>query len=109
MKKAPLLCWLSPSWRWPAPSSAGGDRRGDIAELSYPINKLTLYTHVIRRGILGPGERIAGEVRMKKPIVLPLIIALCTLLSGCIIDDGYHPIATTTIITIMTMINASRC
>ncbi|HIE9226767.1 TPA: hypothetical protein ACXP8L_000888 [Klebsiella variicola subsp. variicola] len=27
---------------------------------------------------------------MKKPIVLPLIIALCTLLSGCIIDDGYH-------------------
>jgi hypothetical protein len=46
---------------------------------------------------------------MKKPIVLPLIIALCTLLSGCIIDDGYHPIATTTIITIMTMINASRC
>lgn len=35
---------------------AGGDRRGDIAELSYPINKLTLYTHVIRRGILGPGE-----------------------------------------------------
>ncbi|HIB5778516.1 TPA: hypothetical protein ACWXBS_004928, partial [Klebsiella pneumoniae] len=28
---------------------------------------------------------------MKKPIVLPLIIALCTLLSGCIIDDGYHP------------------
>ncbi|MEH9786260.1 hypothetical protein R1K40_29920, partial [Klebsiella sp. 104352] len=26
---------------------------------------------------------------MKKPIVLPLIIALCTLLSGCIIDDGY--------------------
>lgn len=34
----------------------GGDRRGDIADLSYPINKLTLYTHVIRRGILGPGE-----------------------------------------------------
>ena len=30
--------------------------RGDIADLSYPINKLTLYTHVIRRGILGPGE-----------------------------------------------------
>ncbi|HCI6491717.1 TPA: hypothetical protein NPP04_004958 [Klebsiella pneumoniae] len=28
---------------------------------------------------------------MKKPIVLPLIIALCTLLSGCIIDHGYHP------------------
>ncbi len=55
-EKAPLLCWLSPSWRWPAPSSAGGDRRGDIAELSYPINKLTLYTHVIRRGILGPGK-----------------------------------------------------
>ena len=27
---------------------------------------------------------------MKKPIVLPLIIALCTLLSGCIVDDGYH-------------------
>ena len=73
------------------PSSAGGDRRDDIAELSYPINKLTLYTHVIRRGILGHGERkIAGEVRMKKPIVLPLIIALCTLLSGCIVDDGYH-------------------
>lgn len=33
-----------------------------------------------------------------KPIVLPLIIALCTLLSGCIIDDGYLPIATTIII-----------
>ena len=55
-EKAPLSCWLSPSWRWPAASSAGGDRRGDIADLSYPINKLTLYTHVIRRGILGPGE-----------------------------------------------------
>ncbi len=55
-KKAPLSCWSSPSWRWPAPSLAGGDRRGDIADLSYPINKLTLYTHVIRRGILGPGE-----------------------------------------------------
>ncbi|WEF29940.1 hypothetical protein PYR66_09720 [Klebsiella aerogenes] len=27
---------------------------------------------------------------MKKPIVLPLILALCTLLSGCIVDDGYH-------------------
>ncbi|EOG5764080.1 hypothetical protein SE915_13045 [Klebsiella pneumoniae] len=27
---------------------------------------------------------------MKKPMVLPLIIALCTLLSGCIVDDGYH-------------------
>ncbi|MEN0617483.1 hypothetical protein ABK730_25435 [Klebsiella indica] len=27
---------------------------------------------------------------MKKPIVLPLILALCTLLSGCIIDPGYH-------------------
>ncbi|HIH9407762.1 TPA: hypothetical protein ACYU6V_000120 [Klebsiella quasipneumoniae subsp. similipneumoniae] len=27
---------------------------------------------------------------MKKPIVLPLIIALCTLLSRCIVDDGYH-------------------
>ena len=48
---------------------------------------------------------------MKKPIVLPLIIALCTLLSGCIVDDGYHHHATTTttITTIMTMINASRC
>lgn len=46
---------------------------------------------------------------MKKPIVLPLIIALCTLLSGCIIDDGYHPHRTTTIITIMTTTNASRC
>ena len=56
LKKPPLSCWSSPSWRWPAPSLAGGDRRGDIADLSYPINKLTLYTHVIRRGILGPGE-----------------------------------------------------
>ena len=28
---------------------------------------------------------------MKKPIVLPLIIALFTLLSVCIIEDGYHP------------------
>ncbi len=92
MKKSTIIMLASPSWRWPAPSLAGGDRRGDIAELSYPINKLTLYTHVIRRGILRPrGIRIAGEVRMKKPIVLPLIIALCTLLSGCIIDDGYHP------------------
>ncbi|HFK1203976.1 TPA: hypothetical protein ACG04Z_004036 [Klebsiella aerogenes] len=27
---------------------------------------------------------------MKKPMVLPWIIALCTLLSGCIVDDGYH-------------------
>lgn len=27
---------------------------------------------------------------MKKPMVLPLIIALRTLLSGCIVDDGYH-------------------
>ncbi|EML2680786.1 MAG: hypothetical protein E7G14_06320 [Klebsiella michiganensis] len=27
---------------------------------------------------------------MKKPIVLPLILALCTLLSGCIVDPGYH-------------------
>ncbi|WP_242627768.1 hypothetical protein, partial [Klebsiella pneumoniae] len=44
-----------------------GDRGGDIAELSYPINKLTLYTHVIHRGILCPGEsRIAGEVRDEK-------------------------------------------
>ncbi|MBO2025824.1 hypothetical protein J4733_20395 [Klebsiella pneumoniae] len=42
-------------------SLAGGDRRGDIAELSYPINKLTLYTHVIRRGILGPGNKNSGR------------------------------------------------
>ncbi|MGJ1000234.1 hypothetical protein [Klebsiella grimontii] len=27
---------------------------------------------------------------MKKPIVLPLILALCTLLSGCIVDPGYR-------------------
>ncbi|MGM1330079.1 hypothetical protein ACS0TW_30100, partial [Klebsiella michiganensis] len=27
---------------------------------------------------------------MKKPIVLPMILALCTLLSGCIVDPGYH-------------------
>ncbi|MBW5929068.1 hypothetical protein CFM96_10355 [Klebsiella michiganensis] len=27
---------------------------------------------------------------MKKPIVLPLILALCTLLSGCIVDPGYY-------------------
>ncbi|MBZ7566939.1 hypothetical protein [Klebsiella grimontii] len=27
---------------------------------------------------------------MKKPIVLPLILTLCTLLSGCIVDPGYH-------------------
>ncbi|ELT9607204.1 TPA: hypothetical protein I8Y11_000836 [Raoultella planticola] len=27
---------------------------------------------------------------MKKPIVLSLILALCTLLSGCIVEDGYH-------------------
>jgi diguanylate cyclase (GGDEF)-like protein len=66
MKKAPLLCWLSPSWRWPAPSSAGGDRRDDIAELSYPINKLTLYTHVIRRGILGHGEKNSGRSKDEK-------------------------------------------
>ncbi|VFT77170.1 lipoprotein [Klebsiella aerogenes] len=46
---------------------------------------------------------------MKKPIVLPLIIALCTLLSGCIIDDGYHPHRHHHLITIMTMINPSGC
>ncbi|EMM5895007.1 hypothetical protein V8953_04790 [Klebsiella michiganensis] len=27
---------------------------------------------------------------MKKPIVLPMILALCTLLSGCIVNPGYH-------------------
>ncbi|HBU8663326.1 TPA: hypothetical protein MDD69_000316 [Klebsiella oxytoca] len=27
---------------------------------------------------------------MKKSIVLPLVLALCTLLSGCIVDRGYH-------------------
>ena len=70
----------------------GGDRRGDIADLSYPINKLTpLHSRYPPRHSRPRGIRIAGEVRMKKPIVLPLIIALCTLLSGCIIDDGYHP------------------
>jgi hypothetical protein len=34
---------------------------------------------------------------MKKPIVLPLILALCTLLSGCIVDEAIT-INTTTII-----------
>ncbi|WP_141964866.1 hypothetical protein [Klebsiella electrica] len=29
-------------------------------------------------------------MRNEKPIVLPLILALCTLLSGFIVDDGYH-------------------
>ena len=38
---------------------------------------------------------------MKKPMVLPLIIALCTLLSGCIVDDGYHHRHHTTIIMIV--------
>ncbi|MEL0552899.1 hypothetical protein ACMYSO_24270 [Klebsiella sp. B345] len=27
---------------------------------------------------------------MKKPIVLTLLLTLCTLLSGCIVHDGYH-------------------
>lgn len=46
---------------------------------------------------------------MKKPIVLPLIIALCTLLSDALLTMDITPIATTTIITIMTTTNASRC
>ncbi|MBC2872736.1 hypothetical protein H7U18_03705 [Klebsiella pneumoniae] len=41
--------------------------------------------------MLGPGNKNSGRSKDEKPIVLPLIIALCTLLSGCIIDDGYHP------------------
>jgi hypothetical protein len=36
---------------------------------------------------------------MKKPIVLPLILALCTLLSGCIVDPGYHHNTATIIMT----------
>ena len=35
---------------------------------------------------------------MKKPIVLSLILALCTLLSGCIVDPRLSPSGTTTII-----------
>ena len=49
---------------------------------------------------------------MKKPIVLPLIIALCTLLRcyrDALLTMGTTPIAITTIITIMTMINPSGC
>ncbi|MEQ5546732.1 hypothetical protein ABN340_15960 [Klebsiella pneumoniae] len=56
MKKSTIIMLVVAIVAVAAPSLAGGDRRGDIADLSYPINKLTLYTHVIRRGILGPGE-----------------------------------------------------
>jgi hypothetical protein len=108
MKKAPLSCWLSPSWRWPAPSSAGGDRRGDIAELSYPINKLTLYTHVIHRGILAPGKKNSGRSKDEKPIVLPLIIALCTLLCGCIMDTYITTPIHSEIVKFIDFINVSH-
>ena len=42
-------------------SLAGGDRRGDIAELSYPINKLTLYTRYPPRHSRPRGIRIAEK------------------------------------------------
>lgn len=71
MKKAPLLCLSSLLLRWQACSSAGGNRifyPAEIAELSYPLNNLTLYTHFISRfrRPFARGRWTSGEVRDEK-------------------------------------------
>jgi hypothetical protein len=55
MKKAPLLCLLSPSSPWRVRNWAGGKSRNirassaKIAELSHLLNNLKEYTHLISR------------------------------------------------------------